>query len=171
MRVHSEITLNVITRIDAAYFAASRLDASIEFGGAERSGLNAVKVMNLVPRPCAASGMAKQHRNAFKLGELAQTFTQHTAAPESLPRWFDAAGVRISGNASAMRLDLMSIAPNAAAAGLSAVLLPDFMVADALVSRKVVRLSARAWTPERACHLVSPEAMNVNGPLWLFRPW
>ena len=101
--MHSEITLNLTTRINAADFAVSRLDASIEFGGAERSGFNAVNVMNLVLRPHAASGMAKQHRNAFKLGEPAQAFIQHTAIPEALPRSFNAAGVRISGNASAVR--------------------------------------------------------------------
>ena len=64
----------------------------------------------------------------------------------------------------------MSVAPNAAAAGLSAVMLPDFMVADSLVSRKVVRLSARAWTPKRAYPLVYPTAMNDNAPLRQLRP-
>ena len=84
--MRSKITLNLTTRIDAADFAVSRLEASIEFGGAERSGFNAVEVMNFVLRPCAASGMAKQHRTAVKLGEPAQAFIQHTAVPEALPR-------------------------------------------------------------------------------------
>jgi LysR family transcriptional regulator, glycine cleavage system transcriptional activator len=171
VRAHPEITLNLATRIGAADFAANRLDASIEFGGAERAGFTAMKVMSLVLRPYASSAWAKQYRSAFKLGDPAQAFIQHTTVPEAWSRWFEAAGVRLSGNAAAPRYDLMSMALNAAAAGLGAVLLPDFMVGDALASRKVVRLSARAWTSERAYRLVYPTALTDHEPLRLFRLW
>lgn len=171
VRAHPEITLNLVTRIGAADFAAGRLDASIEFGSAERAGFTAMKVMNLVLRPYASGAWVKQHRAAFKTGEPAQAFIQHTTVPEAWSRWFEAAGVPLRASASAPRYDLMSMALNAAAAGLGAVLLPDFMVADALKSRKVVRLSARAWTSERAYHLVFPTALTDHEPLRLFRLW
>jgi LysR family transcriptional regulator, glycine cleavage system transcriptional activator len=171
VRGHPEITLNLATRIGAADFAANRLDASIEFGGAERAGFTAMKVMNLVLRPYASSAWAKQHRSAFKLGEPAQALIQHTTVPEAWARWFDAAGVPLNGNAPAPRYDLMSMALNAAAAGLGAVLLPDFMVGDALASRKVVRLSARAWTSQQAYHLVYPTALTDHEPLRVFWLW
>jgi hypothetical protein len=47
--------------------------------------------------------------------------------------------------------------------------MPEFMVSDALASRKVMRLSARAWTSQQACHLVYPTALTNLEPLRLFR--
>jgi LysR family transcriptional regulator, glycine cleavage system transcriptional activator len=65
----------------------------------------------------------------------------------------------------------MSMALNAAAAGLGAVLLPDFMVADATASKKLMRLSARGWRAARAYHLVFPAALADHAPLRAFRDW
>jgi LysR family transcriptional regulator, glycine cleavage system transcriptional activator len=171
VRAHPEITLNLATRIGAADFSASKLDASIEFGSAERPGFTAVRVMSLTLRPCASSAWAKQHRSDFLKGKPAQEFIQHTTVPEAWSRWFEAAGVAFNSSHQAPRYDLMSMALNASAAGLGAVLLPDFMVADALASRKVVRLSARAWTSERAYRLVYPTALADHAPLRVFRQW
>jgi LysR family transcriptional regulator, glycine cleavage system transcriptional activator len=171
VRAHPEITLNMATRIGAADFAAGRLDASIEFGSAERAGFTAMRVMSLTLRPYASHAWAKQHRNGFLKGTPAQEFIQHTTVPEAWSRWFEAAGVALSSGHQAPRYDLMSMALNASVAGLGAVLLPDFMVGDALASRKVVRLSARAWTSERAYHLIYPAALTEHAPLRVFRLW
>ena len=171
VRAHPEITLNLATRIGAADFTANRLDASIEFGSAERVGFAALRVMSLTLRPYACAAWAKQHRSSFQQGQPVQEFIQHTTVPEAWARWFKAAGVVLGGGHHAPRYDLMSMALNACAAGLGAVLLPDFMVADALASRKVVRLSPRAWTSERAYYLICPNALADHEPLRVFRQW
>ena len=171
VKAHPEITLNLATRIGAADFAAGRLDASIEFGSAERAGFIAMRVMNLTLRPYASRAWSKLHRGTFLQGEPAQEFIQHTTVPEAWQLWFNDAGVAPSSSHQAPRYDLMSMTLNAAAAGLGAALLPDFMVGDALASRKVVRLSARAWTSERAYHLVYPTALSEHMPLRVFRLW
>ena len=171
VRAHPEITLNLATRIGAADFTASRLDASIEFGSAERVGFTAMRVMSLVLRPYASAAWAKQHRASFQQARPAQEFIQHTTVPEAWSRWFQAAGVVLGSSHQAPRYDLMSMALNASAAGLGAVLLPDFMVADALAGRKVLRLSQRAWTSERAYHLICPNSLTDHQPLRVFRRW
>ena len=171
VRAYPEITLNLATRIGPADFSARRLDASIEFGSAERVGFTAMRVMSLALRPYACAAWAKRHRNSFQHGEPAQEFIQHTTVPEAWRRWFEAAGVALGSSHSAPRYDLMSMALNASAAGLGAVLLPDFMVADALASRKVLRLSARAWTSERAYFLIYPNSLTDHKPLRVFRGW
>jgi LysR family transcriptional regulator, glycine cleavage system transcriptional activator len=171
VKTHPEITLNLATRIGAADFAATRLDASIEFGSPERAGFTAMQVMRLTLRPYAARAWAKRYRATFLEGEPAHEFIQHTTVPEAWPRWFKTAGVTLTSSHQAPRYDLMSMALNASAAGLGAVLLPNFMVGDALSSRKVVRLSARAWTSERAYHLVYPNALSEHAPLRVFRLW
>jgi LysR family transcriptional regulator, glycine cleavage system transcriptional activator len=171
VRVHPEITLNLATRIGAADFAASRLDASIEFGSAERAGFTAMRAMSLTLRPYASPVWAKHHRSVFLKGRPAQEFIQHTTVPEAWSRWFEAAGVALNSSHQAPRYDLMSMALNASAAGLGAVLLPDFMVGDALASRKVVRLSPRAWTSQRAYHLIYPTALADHAALRAFRQW
>ena len=171
VRAHPEITLNLATRIGAADFAGSKLDASIEFGNAERAGITAMRVMSLTLRPYASPAWVKQHRSSFLKGNPAQEFIQHTTVPEAWTRWFAAAGVSLNTSHQAPRYDLMSMALNASAAGLGAVLLPDFMVGDALASRKVVRLSPRAWTSQQAYHLVCPAALAEHAPLRVFRTW
>jgi LysR family transcriptional regulator, glycine cleavage system transcriptional activator len=171
VRTHPEITLNLATRIGAADFAASRLDASIEFGSAERVGFNAVRVMSLTLRPYASPAWAKLHRGSFSTGQPVQEFIQHTTVPEAWTRWFAASGVLLNSSHQAPRYDLMSMALNAAVAGLGAVLLPDFMVGDALASRKVTRLAPRAWTSQQAYHLVCPAALADHAPLRVFKTW
>lgn len=138
---------------------------------AERLGFNAVRVMSLLLRPYASPAWAKQHRGGFLQAEPAQGFIQHTTVPEAWTPWFAAGGVALSSSHQAPRYDLMSMALNASAAGLGAVLLPDFMVGYALASREVVRLSPRAWMSERADHLICPVNLADHTPLRVFRLW
>jgi LysR family transcriptional regulator, glycine cleavage system transcriptional activator len=171
VRAHPEITLNIATRIGPADFASSRLDASIEFGSGERSGLTALHVMPLALRPYASPTWWQRHGPPLDGRTSAHELIQHTTVPEAWPRWFEAGGLTLDSSPQAPRYDLMSMALNAAAAGLGAVLLPAYMVGDALAAGKVICLSERAWLSERAYHLIFPSALADHEPLRVFRQW
>jgi LysR family transcriptional regulator, glycine cleavage system transcriptional activator len=171
VRAHPEITLNIATRIGPADFAASRLDASIEFGSGERPGLTALRVMPLALQPYASPGWAQRHGQRVDAATSTHELIHHTTVPEAWPRWFEAAGLSLESSPQAPRYDLMSMALNAAVAGLGAVLLPAYMVGDSLAAGKVVCLSTREWRSERAYHLIYPTALAEHEPLRVFRQW
>jgi LysR family transcriptional regulator, glycine cleavage system transcriptional activator len=65
----------------------------------------------------------------------------------------------------------MSMAFNAAVAGLGVVLLPDFMADDALASGKLKSLSRKRWRSSRGYYLVYPDTSAQVQALQIFRRW
>jgi LysR family glycine cleavage system transcriptional activator len=171
VRQHPEITLNLATRIGPADFAAQTLDASIEFGRGERDRLAAHKVLPLTLRPYAAAAWRRRHSGALGARTPVNQLIQHSTIAEAWAGWFRAAGIEREPGPEAPRYDLMSMAMNAASAGLGVALLPDWMTADACARGALLRLSARGWSAERAYYLLSPPALDEHPPLVAFRTW
>ena len=65
----------------------------------------------------------------------------------------------------------MSMALNAAVAGLGVVLLPAFMANDALEMGRLRRLSKRQWRVSRGYYLVYPPESADLKPFKVFRDW
>lgn len=91
--------------------------------------------------------------------------------PEAWQAWFELESIDSEPKMQGPRYGLMSMALNAAVAGLGVVLLPAFMAQDALVMGRLKRLSKRQWRAARGYYLVYPPEAAELKPLKVFRNW
>lgn len=170
-RAHPEITLDIATRVGPADFGGTSIDASLEFSDGQRSGLVGEFVLALQLSPYAAPTWVREHGRALGPDTPPATLIQHTTVPEAWPGWCQQAGVVLPQGARGPRHDLMSMALQAAQAGLGVALLPDFMTGDAVAARRLLRLSAKRWRASRGYWLVMPEVRADRLPVTTFRRW
>ncbi len=170
-RAHGEITLNLATRVGAVDFSSTRVDASLEFGEGKRHGLHNEFVLPLVLSPYAAPAWLAAHGKTLSARTPRSALIQHSTVPEGWDGWFKLAGIAAEPGKEGPRYDLMSMALNAAVAGLGVVLLPSFMADDAVASGKLKSLSRRRWQSARGYYLVYPQLSENIQALQIFRRW
>ena len=101
----------------------------------------------------------------------ASALVHHSTVPEAWQAWFELEGIENEPVMQGPRYGLMSMALNAAVAGLGVVLLPAFMAQDALAMGRLKRLSKRQWRAARGYYLVYPPESAELKPLQVFRDW
>jgi LysR family transcriptional regulator, glycine cleavage system transcriptional activator len=170
-RAHSEITLNLATRVGSVDFASTPVDASLEFGQGQRAGLHNEFVLPLLLSPYAAPGWVATHGKRLSARTPSTALVHHSTVPEAWGAWFKLAGLAEPVQPTGPRYELMSMALNAAIAGLGVVLLPAFMADDALATGKLQRLSQRTWRSPKGYYLVYPPQATEMKSLQTFRDW
>ena len=178
---HPEVTLNLSTHIGPVDLSAAAHDAAIEYGAGPEDnvggqGVLADPVMSLTLRPYASrQWWPRSHPPgpaALKALLTRAPLIQHSTVLEAWPKWLEAAGMDPHAiNPQGPRYDLMSMALNAAIAGLGVALLPTYLTDGALARGQLVRLSDRAWTSAKAYHLRYPSWKADLAPLQRFRDW
>jgi DNA-binding transcriptional LysR family regulator len=186
-RDHPEITFNVATRVGPVNFAelaAPAVDASLEFSDGQRTGVVSEYVMPLQLAPYASPGWIRQHlgrgarspglRTAALKRVAPSSLIHHTTVPHAWSSWTRLAGwSQASGplGREGPRYDLMSMALNAAVAGLGVALLPPWMAGDAVAAGRLQAVSPLHWQAERAYYLVYPPRHGQAKPLQAFAAW
>jgi LysR family glycine cleavage system transcriptional activator len=170
-RQHGEITLNLATRVGAVDFSGGGVDASLEFGDGRREGMHNEFVVPLVLAPYAAPGWIAEHGRTIGGNTPRNALIHHSTVPEAWQAWFALTGIGGEPGNEGPRYDLMSMALNAAVAGLGVVLLPFFMADDALARGRLKRLSRREWRAPRGYYLVYPQEAARLPSLSAFRTW
>lgn len=170
-RAHGEITLNLATRVGPVDFSSTPVDASLEFGEGLRSGLHNEFVLPLVLSPYAAPSWVAQHGKTLSAATPRTALVHHSTVPEAWREWLRLARIEGEPGVEGPRYDLMSMAFNAAVAGLGVVLLPAFMADDAVAAGRLKRLSRRQWRSSRGYYLVFPEESAQLKALQVFRAW
>lgn len=175
-RAHSEITLNFATRVGSVDFADTTVDASLEFGEGQRAHLKNEFVLPLLLAPYAAPAWIAVHGKTLSSSTPSSALVHHSTVPEAWQAWFALEGIDSESNMQSPqvqgpRYGLMSMALNAAVAGLGVVLLPAFMAQDALAMGRLKRLSKRQWRAARGYYLVYPPESAELKPLQVFRDW
>lgn len=171
-RAHTEITLNFATRVGSVDFKSMAVDASLEFGDGKRPGVHNDFVLPLSMAPYAAPAwIAKNGKTLSAKKTPSFALVQHTTVPDAWEQWFNHNGLPMPQGEKGPRYELMSMALNAAVAGLGAVLLPEFMAGDAVAQGRLCRLSSKAWVSGKAYYLVYPEESSSLEALKIFRSW
>jgi LysR family glycine cleavage system transcriptional activator len=170
-REHGEITLNLRTRVGAVDFASTSVDASLEFGDGKRPGLHSDFILPLRLLPYAAPSWVKRHGSRIGPATPRADLIQHLTLPDAWDGWFERE--RIAGDAGkeGPRYEIMSMALNAAAAGLGATLLPAYMADDQVAAGRLVALSDHAWDYPKGYYLVYPKASIGMRSLQTFKRW
>lgn len=170
-RAHSEITLNFATRVGSVDFANTTVDASLEFGEGQRAHFKNEFVLPLLLAPYAAPSWIAMHGKTLTSCTPSSALIHHSTVPEAWHAWFEVDGIDAKPGNTGPRYELMSMALNAAIAGLGVVLLPAFMAQDALGMGRLKRLSRRQWRAARGYYLVFPPESAQLKPLQVFRSW
>ena len=179
-RTHSEITLSLTTRVGAVDFSTASLDASLEFGDGLRAGLQQDFVLPLELSPYASPAWIKLHGKRVSDATPPSALIHHSTVPDAWSEWCKVAGMSKKApkaqmvqmaSAQGPRYQLMSMALNAAVAGLGVVLLPTFMAEDAVASGRLRRLASRVWRAPKGYYLVYPPEAAQLTPLVGFRQW
>lgn len=170
-QAHPEITLNFATRVGPAEFFGQGIDASLEFSDGQRPGMRSDFVLPLDLQPCASPDWVRRHGRSLGAGTPSTALIHHTTVPEAWGGWFAVAARPLPVGPQGPRHDLMTMALQAALAGLGVALLPRFMADDAVARRRLVRLSAVAWRASRGYWLVRPAAESDRPALAAFRDW
>ncbi len=173
-QAHSQISLNVFTKIGAADFSNRQVDAAVEYRMAARSDMASEFIMPLVLSPYASPAWKRKHGAHLPPAAM----LQHTTLPLAWNGWL----AQLKANeplpadpkrdvAAGPRYDLMFMAMNAAAAGLGMALLPDFMTAPMVAARRLTRLSARTWQAPGGYYLAQSPLMHSDAAFATFRDW
>ncbi|MEO6016930.1 MAG: LysR substrate-binding domain-containing protein [Polaromonas sp.] len=170
-RAHSEITLNFATRVGSVDFKSMSVDASLEFGDGKRAGLHNDFVLPLAVAPYAAPAWIAKHGKSLTARTPRSALVHHTTVLDAWQKWFTQSGIEPGAGQEGPRYELMSMALNAAIAGLGAVLLPDFMASDAVATGRLRQLSKRQWVSARGYYLVYPQESAGLDALKVFRTW
>ncbi|MES2183685.1 MAG: LysR substrate-binding domain-containing protein [Pseudomonadota bacterium] len=170
-RDHGEITLNFATRVGAVDFPSGAVDASLEFGDGKRPGLHNEFVVPLLLSPYAAPEWVRRHGAVAGKKTPGSSLIQHQTLPDAWEQWFAAEGVEQPDGRDGPRYEIMSMALNAALAGMGVVLLPPYMGDDMVAAHRLQRLSRRNLRYAKAYYLVYPEESAQMKPLLIFRDW
>jgi LysR family transcriptional regulator, glycine cleavage system transcriptional activator len=173
-QAHPEISLNVFTKIGAADFSNRQIDAAVEYRAEPRTELPSEFVMGLALSPYASPEFKRQHGGAMP----AAAMLRHTTLPLAWNGWLTTQGRtdllptdHHQDAATGPRYDLMFMAMNAAVAGLGIALLPSFMVASLLVTRRLTRLSSKVWHAPGGYYLSPSPLLRSETALNTFRHW
>ncbi|QHJ01020.1 LysR family transcriptional regulator [Xylophilus rhododendri] len=170
-REHGEITLNLGTRVGPVDFSASPIDASLEFSDGQRPGLRCDFVLPLVLSPYAAPSWTGLHGRTLDADTPRAALIQHGTLPGVWDEWFIQDGIPGGAGRDGPRYEIMSMALNAAVAGMGVVLLPGYMAEDHVAAGRLRRLSRRQLRYSKGYYLVYPEEAAGMKPLQIFRSW
>jgi len=172
---HPDVTLDLATRIGAVDFARVDVDAAITFVDAAPWPATGVRLTPLRLSPQALPSLARQlgrGRGAPWLDTA--PLLVNVSVPGAWAAWAETAGVpaerlsrlRARGERTGPRYDLLSMASNAALAGLGVALLPDF-----LNDRRLRALSNVVWATPGAYYLSYPTQNAELPALSRFKQW
>lgn len=180
-QAHSDISLNVLTKIGAADFSQRQIDAAVEYRTAPRSDMPSEFVMPVVLAPYASATWKRIHGSNMPSSAM----LQHTTLPLAWNGWLanqsrSIAPAKIAQGisndvandvAAGPRYDLVFMAMNAAVAGLGMALLPDFMAAPLVKARRLSRLSTITWQAPGGYYLSQSPLMRSDAAFARFRDW
>jgi LysR family transcriptional regulator, glycine cleavage system transcriptional activator len=184
-QAHSDISLNVFTKIGVADFSNRQVDAAVEYRIAPRSDMASEFVMALSLSPYASPAWKRLHGNTMPPAAM----LQHTTLPLAWNGWLakqarrpaptakdqdaaqDIAQEIAQEIAQGPRYDLMFMAMNAAVAGLGIALLPDFMAVPLVSARRLTRLSTASWQAPGGYYLAQSPLMRSDAAFATFRDW
>ncbi len=170
-RLHPGIQVVLYSRTKPFLFAEAALDAAIYAGPGGWPGTDAVLLM---PEPmvvvCAPALIFPRKRLAPQ--ELTQLpLIQMTTRPYAWRDWFRSHGIVFEGDLTGPRLELFSMATQAARHGLGVTLAPQILVQEDLRTGALVVPTRGNYLSGLGYYLIQPEGLEATPELTLFSNW
>jgi LysR family glycine cleavage system transcriptional activator len=168
---HPDATVNFGVRLVPFDFAAEPFDAAIHFGQPHWPGA----VCELLRREEAVpvcSPAYRERENIRTPEDLTRALLlQQSTRPTAWAEWFAGVGVAIGNPLRGPRFEQFAMIAQAAAAGLGAALIPNFLIADELASGRLEILFPHSLVSGGAYYLVYPEPKAEAPLVRSFRDW
>jgi len=168
---HPGITVNLHVRTRPFLFDESGLDAAIHAGAQAWPGTRSDALMGERMVAVGAPSLLGK-RNWLQAKDLANlTLLQASTRPYAWREWFGSLGLTVPNDLAGPRLELFSMAIEAAQHGLGAALVPRMLVEPELAAGSLRKLVDHEFDSGQTYRLVFPEHMEADETLLRLRTW
>lgn len=165
------ITLNLHVRTRPFLFEASGLDAAIQAGASNWPGTRCDELMGERLVAVAAPALLGR-RKALPADEWGRlTLLQAGTRPYAWREWFASLGLTVANDLAGPRLELYSMAIEAAQQGLGIALVPRLLVDRELATGTLRRLVDHDLDSGQTYRLIFPEHLEADETLLRLRDW
>lgn len=169
--LHPDATVNFGVRLVPFDFATEPFDAAIHFGQPHWPGAVCELLMNEEAVPVCSPAYREQERIRAPQDLNRIRLLQQSTRPTAWAEWFASIGVEGVNPLRGPRFEQFAMVAQAAAAGLGAALVPQFLVADELASGRLEILFPHSLLSGGAYYLVYPEQKAETPLVRSFRDW
>ncbi|MGE4243372.1 LysR family transcriptional regulator [Ramlibacter sp.] len=169
---HPGVAVHLHVHTRPFLFADTNLDAAIQATAGGWPGTRADKLVDeTMVVICSPRLWPRRRRPAPK--DIAKLpLIQMTTRPHAWRQWFAAQGIEGAGDMKGDRMELFSMATQAALSGLGAALVPEFFAAREIAAGELVTSAATApFDSGLAYFLVQPEGDARSPAFGVFREW
>lgn len=170
-RQHPEITVHLSSRTRPFLFAETTLDAAICAGEAGWPGTQSCFLMDESMVAVGSPALVTPRRVLKAADVEGLPLLQMSTRPYAWRQWFASLGLDVAGDMAGARMELFSMAAQAAIHGQGLALIPRFLIEDDLAQGRLVQLTRHEFLSDRRYYLVCPEQKLGNSMLALFRAW
>lgn len=166
---HSEVTVNLSTRLRPFDFAATAFDAAIHYGRQDWPGVSFLKLMDEDILAVAAPGLLKAPLTTAE-AVLDLPLLQLDSRTGDWGRWLAQHGLP-GQRPPAMLFDQFATMAQAAIHGMGLALLPTFLIGADLAAGRLIPAFGAPVRAHGAYYLVWPQTRPERPPLASFRRW
>lgn len=168
---HPSMTVNLHVQTRPFLFSETGMDAAIQASAGGWPGTEADKLMD-EPMKAVCSPRLWPRRKAPAPEDFAGfPLIQMTTRPYAWRDWFGAFGLEVEADTAGDRMELFSMAVQAALHGLGAALVPQFIVEGELARGELVAPRAAPFSSGLSYFLVRPEGDPGSTAFAAFRGW
>lgn len=169
-KARPDVSLNILSRLGQFDFREDVIDAAIYFGDDPWPGAERLRLRGEVVFPVCAPDLAARY--GFETAEdIRRAPLLHlTTRPDAWELWLAQYGADNRG-VHGMLFDQFATIYEAAAAGLGVALLPEFLFAEELAEKRIVRALNLPMTGRGDYYLCWPRQKADNPLLAIFRDW
>jgi len=168
---HPDATVNFGVRLVPFDFTAEPFDAAVHFGQPHWPGAvcELLRHEEVVP---VCSPAYRERENIRSPEDLTRAMLlQQATRPTAWAEWLSSIGVEVGNPLRGPRFEQFAMVAQAAAAGLGAALVPNFLIADELASGRLEILFPHSLVSGGAYYLVYPEHKAEAPLVRSFRDW
>ena len=168
---HKDLTVNLHVQTRPFLFSETRMDAAIQASAGGWPGTRADKLMD-EEMVVVCSRQLWPHRKRASARDIAKLpLIQMTTRPYAWRAWFESQGVDVTGDLAGDRMELFSMATEAARNGLGAALVPKMFVENEVSRGELVTPAAATFNSGLSYYLIQPEGDGGGPALQSFSDW
>lgn len=170
-RLHPEVTINMITRLEQFNFDVEPFDAALHYGNADWPGTQSVLLKNEQLLPVCSPSLLGEMRVTAPADILKLPLLHIQTRPQAWKHWFASQGEVQKPSLPGTMYDQFATITQAALHGLGVALLPDYLIEQDLAAGQLLALHPAPVETSGAYYLVWPETKSRHAALLKFRQW
>lgn len=168
---HPDVDVHLRVSTRPFLFDGTPFDAAIHAGEHAWPGTQAVPLLPERLLPVCSPALLGKRRSFTAKDWQRSTLLQMSTRPYAWREWFAVHGLQVEGDMAGPRVELFSMAVEAAIHGLGAALVPTFVAQQEIADGRLVTLASQPFPSGRCYLLVYPEQKASNPTLQRFTTW